>query len=299
MAVRVRSTEQLEHPVWRRMKSVLKIGELQGLVFKATDEQLVRAIRHPKETIELICLEAAEYDRRSEFLLPNIFPEKEWLKKIAVARFLNAPLFLLTYGKNDRFLFRLHRVTLDRSFKPAAEEIDRFADEKSFVIWWASIKRLNQTKRTVEAKPRQHRTRFDRVIERHGFQWGGNIDGFWMANRPPYVRAIFEVRQTHRYPLDEYDPARFFSGTAKKGGDYKTWLPLVYLHRRYDLPLVLITLNSREPDLFGFAEVQAVSERELIYADQMPPGRNVTADIGLFKKWLERRVNRAKPNFLP
>ncbi len=292
MSLRIRSTENLDHPVWQRLKSVFKIGDIQGLLLKATDEELIHCTRAPCEPIDMVCLEAVEYDQRTEFCTTKIFSEKEWLKKIAIARFFNAPLYLLSYGSNDRYLFRLHSVSCDASYKPMLREVRKFPDEAAFITWWATVKTLSQTKFTVEAKPRQRLTHFDRVIEKHGFQWGGNIDGFIMASHPPYVRAIIEVRQTRRRTVTDYDPARYFSGTAKKGGDFKTWLPLVYLKKTFDLPLVLITLSAKERRAFGFAEVVSLNYKKLFYADERPPTQNITEHIKVFQKWMQTITNQ-------
>lgn len=162
-----------------------------------------------------------------------------------------------------------------------------FTDEASFIGWWRSIKKLTQTKATVEARQRQDRTTFDNVLERNGLAWGGNIDGFLLDSRIQDVKAVLEIRQSRNFVVEMYDPANYFGGTKTKGGDFKTWLPLIYVKKAYGLPIILITMSTKSPGKMGFAEIQKMSETRLYYSGNVDPTKNVTGKIEDFAEWLQ------------
>ena len=70
------------------------------------------------------------------------------------------------------------------------------------------------------------------------------MDGFVLTDDGNEIKAVIELRQSRRSMVDRYDPARYFLGTATKGGDFKTWLPLIYVKKAYNIPLVLISAES-------------------------------------------------------
>lgn len=285
MAIRIRTTEKHPHPIWEKFVSEYKVSEIQGFIFQSTDEKLIAATKAGNQSIKIHCLEAAEYDQDEEFYPENFFSSSEWIGKINTSKFFNSKLYFLTHQPNDEYLFRLHDVT-ERSGEVLFNEIECFEDDERFIRWWTSIKTLKQTKKTYEAKARQDETIFDSVIEKKGSAWGGNVDGFILSDDTNSVKAIIEIRQSRSFPVEKYDPANYFLGTARKGGDFKTWLPLVYLKKAYNIPLVLLTLTTKDDKQFGYTEVSSISYKKLHYEDDIPPTKNVTDSFENFKLWL-------------
>jgi hypothetical protein len=186
---------------------------------------------------------------------------------------------------NDEVLFRLHDV-VHQNGVIQFQKVNDFKDQEVFIEWWRSVKKLKQTKKTVEAKPRQALTVFDNIIESNGFSWGGNMDGFILNNHKNAVIATIEVRQSRSFPIENYDPARYFSGTQTKGGDFKTWLPMVYLKKAFGIPIVLLTLSTKSVNKFGYTEVNSINYKRIFYQDNVPPTSNITDDFEVFKSWL-------------
>lgn len=291
MAIRIRTTEKHPHPIWEKLIEEFPIAEIQGFIFSCTDEELIAATKSSDRSISLQCLEAVEYDSDEEFVPENFFSIQQWTNKINASAFFNSTLLLLTHKPNDSVLFKLHQV-LEKDGNIIFKEVSLFKDEESFIGWWRSIKKLTQTKKTVEARPRQGLTVFDNVIEKNGYSWGGNMDGFILTDKDNSVKAIIEVRQSRSFPIEKYDPANYFSGTATKGGDFKTWLPLVYLKKAYNIPIILLTFSTKSGTSYGFTEVLSINESKLFYVNNVSPTKNVNNDFNILKKWVNELVNR-------
>jgi hypothetical protein len=285
MAIRIRTTEKHPHPIWEKLIKEFPVSEIQGFVFTCSDEELIEATKSSNMKIPIQCLEAIEYDSPEEFTPENIFSNYDWLNKIKSANFFNSSLLLLSYMPNDTVLFKLHEV-VPNADTVQFELVNEFQNETTFVEWWRSIKKLDQTKKTVEARERQALTVFDDIIEKNGFSWGGNMDGFIINSLNNAVIATIEVRQSRSFPIEQYDPAKYFSGTVRKGGDFKTWLPMVYLKKAYGVPIVLLTLSTKSGNKFGYTEVKSINYKRIFYQNDIPPTANITEDFEVLKNWL-------------
>jgi len=291
VTIRIRTTEQHPHPIWERLVSDFSVAEIQGFIFSCKDDELITATRKSDGAISIQCLEAAEYDSEEEFVPENFFSVNDWISKVSAAAFFKSTLLFLTHKTNDDALFRLHKVVV-KDKKIIFDNLTQFKNELSFINWWQSVKKLSQTKKTVEARLRQNLTLFDRIIEKYGYSWGGNMDGFIISDSDNLVKAIIEVRKSNYSTIEEYDPAKYFLGTKTKGGDFKTWLPLIYLKKAYNLPLILLTLSTKSKLEFGFTEVNTISTSRLFYVDDIPPTKNVTDNYEKFKDWIMKLTNR-------
>lgn len=284
MTIKIRSTETVPNPMLQRIFSEFIIAEIQGFILQATDEQLWEATIKSTNSIKIQCLEAVEIDNKTELNPELIFTKEEWIHKINAANFFGSNMLLLSHLKDDTCLFRLHEIVKYES-TIIIKEIESFDDENKFMKWWKSIKLLTQTKATYEARVRQGHTIFDQIIEKNGSAWGGNIDGIVLSDSQDHVRAIIEVRQTHTFPLTRYDPAIFFSGSRTKSGDFKTWLPLMYLKNAYNIPVILITVSTLDTTKFGYAEIEKIDRNALYYKKNITPNQNLTDSIHKLKEW--------------
>lgn len=285
MTIKIRSTEKTsQHPIIKKLFTKFIIGDIQGAIFQSNEAQLLEATAKNNNSIKIQCLEAVEIDNISELNPELIFKKEEWIRKINAAKFFGSNLLLLSHLNGDTHLFRLYEVTKQES-EIVFTEINSFNDEKDFMVWWKSIKLLEQTKAVYEARERMNNTIFDNIIEKNGSSWGGNIDGCILSDSQDKVYAIIEIRQTHKIPLDRYDPAQFFLGTRTKSGDFNTWLPLIYLKKSYHIPLILITINSSENSKFGHTEVENIDRTALHYKNNLRPNQNLTDDVTKVKNW--------------
>ncbi|MFC1872491.1 hypothetical protein ACFLYV_02080 [Chloroflexota bacterium] len=291
MAITIRTTERYKHhPIWDNIVSEFNIAGIQGLIFQCTDGGLIEAKNTGTKDIPIYCLEALEYDTDGEFYPENFFTKNEWINKINTAAFFKSKLLLLTHKRHDHILFKLYNVVIEDN-EVVLKQVDIFKDEAKFISWWKSIKKLSQTKRTVEAAPRQANTIFDGILEKYGAAWGGNVDGFFLSENRRSVVAILEVRQSNNFLVETYDPARYFLGTATRGGDFKTWLPLIYLKNAYKIPIILVTLSTKDTSKLGFAEVSSINNNCLLYVNGISPTRNVTDKFSFFKSWASELID--------
>lgn len=290
MAIRIRTTEKHPHPVWNKLVMEFQVAEIQGFIFTCTDEELIAATKAGDKQIPIQCLEAVEYDRPEEFIPENIFSKNEWINKIHSASFFGSNLLLLSHMPQDNVLFKLNEVVMDQG-TVQFQSVKEFKDQDAFIQWWQSVKKLRQTKNTVEARPRQALTIFDQMIESNGFRWGGNMDGFILDKDRSKVIATIELRQSRNFKIEDYDPARYFAGTHTKGGDFKTWLPMVYLKKAYGVPIVLLTLSTISGNKLGYTDVASINHKRIFYTDNIPPTANITEDFDKFKNWLIQLTN--------
>lgn len=291
MAIRRRTTEKHPHPVWQKLAGVYKVVEIEGFLFGCTDEELIAAARARTACIPVHCIEAVECDSVDEFDCLRFFNEAEWRQKIAAAKFFGSSLQLVSHVKGDPQLFRVHAADVVHK-RLTFTEVHRFEKEAAFAAWWQSVKKLRQSKAQVEAAPRQELTIIDGVLGRNGLQWGGNIDGLVLTNNEEKVVALLELRQTRISRVEAYDPAKYYSGTHTKGGDFKTWLPLVYLQKAYNLPLVLLTVSTVDETKLGFTEIRGINKKQLFYVNNCPPAANATECFDRFQQWLDELINR-------
>ena len=291
MAIRRRTTENHPHPIWQKLAEEFNIVEMEGLVFECSDDELIKATKAGTATIPVHCIEAVECDTKEEFGYLDFYKESEWLKKLSAANFFNSRLRLISHVLNDEHLFTVHEVGVVNE-KLSFAEVKQFSNELGFIKWWKTLKKLSQSKGQVEARPRQSLTIIDGVMTKHGLQWGGNVDGFILTNDNKRVSAIIELRQSRKTIVEKYDPATYYLGTPTKGGDFKTWLPLVYLQKAYNIPLILLTVSTLDETKMGYTEVRGINEKRIFYVNDISPTRNVTGDFSKFSSWLNKVISR-------
>lgn len=175
------------------------------------------------------------------------------------------------------------------------ESIDPRADRKkksvNFADWWRKLKGTEQSKPLYKASPRL--SYFDRLLAEHGLSWGGNIDGF-ILNSNMRTQVIIETRYTKKIPLEDYDPAVFFSPHYTRAGDYKTWEPVVLLASMLEAPLFLFTFERKsDRERIGFAIVDSISTQELKYQD-IPPNKNITEGIENIRHQIMKNLSRKR-----
>lgn len=296
MAIRRRTTEKHPHPIWEKVTKAYNIVEMEGFIFECSDNKLVEATRASSPTIPIHCIESVECDTKEEFNYLSFFDESDWFKKVLTANFFGSSLKLVSHVPKDEHLFRVHEIDIVNG-QLVFNEVKQFQNEPAFIEWWKTLKKLSQSKGQVEARPRQGLTIIDGIIEKGGLQWGGNVDGFVLTDSNNRVVAIIELRQSRKKEVELYDPADYFLGTTTKGGDFKTWLPLIYLQKAYNLPLVLITVSTLDETKFGYTEVRGINKSQLFYVNDISPKVNVTSDFGKFELWFNNLISNISTSY--
>lgn len=286
--MKLRSTEERVNPFWEQIKSQFEICDLQGLLIGAPKNHLEKAVQDEIYELELTGVEAVELDINDSLEnIVNIFKPRDWKLKLEFVGALNSRLYLVAYLSQ----FYIYRVKEQKAGDFPDIALEQTLNDIEFVRWWADRKKIIQTKPMYEAKIRQADTIFDGVLEGNGLAWGGNIDGV-LFDRKHVTSALIEVRTSKRQPVNLYDPKRYFFGTARKSGDYMTWLPLWYVAKKLDVPLVLLTFSTYSKGECGAAVVENITSSGLMYKGR-PPNMTLFNSIKDLKSWFESIIGRS------
>jgi hypothetical protein len=274
--LRIRSTER-PHDFSRRLYEALGIQSLQGLTLDSRNRFTAG-------------IEAVEFESVAEANPAGVFTGNEWLAKYALCRALSIPLFLVTHTNGDTSIEVL--LISEEAGSLRFELVEKMTFDR-FRNWWATIKGTVQTKGLIEARSRV--SLFDTELEKGRLSWGGNIDGYLLAeNRRPL--EIIEERFTGRSSLESYDPAEYYLGLPGRGGDYHTWQPLALLAIQLRIPLVLLTFErNSDRERVGFAVVNEISSESLSYRHG-PPSQTLVQGIEEIRKTIQKSFTEAPPS---
>jgi len=105
------------------------------------------------------------------------------------------------------------------------------------------------------------------------------------------VLAIFEKRIcTFKppYTVDNYDPNRFFHGSANRKGDFPSWNILFDLAKKMNVSLILFTFDTSENKKLGAAKITGISQLGgITYKNNVRPcNRLFSNDLPKVKEWL-------------
>lgn len=265
-----RDTER-HHELANSVFSNINIYDMQGLLINSHN-QFSAAI------------EAFELDSNELFNLNEAFSEQELKAKYILAKKLNIPFFIITYNKGTDF-FTINEIAYNSQNSSLFINKISSLNFSDFVTWWGRLKGTLQTKELFEAANRTKK--IDEILEKHGLSWGGNVDGFILSlSKDETILGIVEKRLSHKYNIENYDPANFFH---YRGGDYNTWLPLITLSKQLNCPLFLMTFNINDNKNFGLAVVDNINGG-LNYRSATP-NENIFNDISKAKKWMSNYMN--------
>lgn len=269
--MKIRTTEKL-HSFQKKLYKSINAFDLQGLLM---DEN--RNFTAAVEAIEFEDYEIPDFK--------NVFSDEELLAKYALADALAVPFFLIQFSKGNYGIRKVYKSSEDIIGLTKIEN----KNEKEFIDWWKQFKRTNQTHPLSNgAENRICNTIFDKVLRKHGLEWGGNIDGFIISKRK--VVAIIDNITIGKAsaPLDGYkaDPALYFS---KKGPKYETWLSSVKLASILGIPHFLFTLDGvdQNAEHIGFSTIRSLDKFGIYYVDDKKPFENILIGINNIKSALE------------
>jgi hypothetical protein len=144
-----------------------------------------------------------------------------------------------------------------------------------FISWWRSQQSFNQKKAMYNASSRISSSIIDNDLFSNSLAWGINIDGFILDEKTNKIKSVFEKRIcTYKppYSVENYDPNKFFHGTANRSGDYPSWNILFELSKKMGVALILLTFDTSTEKKVGLAKVNSISQQNgLTYLENIKP----------------------------
>jgi hypothetical protein len=235
------------------------------------------------------CLEGIEYDNDEMIDLSIVFSHNQLHSKLYLSKLLNLPLYFMVYQSSRFFIFQVFEVNGSVEFK-----LKENFNEEEFVLWWRKLKGHKQNKPFHEPNRINHSI-FDIVIEKRGFSWGGNIDGFMFKRKK--IVCIIENIYTQKNPLnsEKGDPRTYFK---TKGPNYNSWKPIVLLSRMLNVPLFLITWDGKSnQEQVGFSVIDKLSPDDIVYRGN-PPYKNVIRGKDLIIETIFENLFQVPPDFI-
>jgi hypothetical protein len=151
-----------------------------------------------------------------------------------------------------------------------------------FINWWRSQQSFNQKKAMYNASGRIEQSIIDIDLFSNSLAWGVNIDGFTYDTQTNRVVTIYEKRIcTYKppYKVDNYDPNRFFHGSATRSGDFPSWKILFELSNQFNASLLLFTFDTSDAHKVGASKIIDISQHlGIIYKDNIKPFDNIFND---------------------
>jgi len=237
-------------------------------------------------------IEAVEYSENETVSLNTIFSFDDWKGKHCLCNELDIPLYLLSYKHKEKTI-NIYEVEVNGgTVSFYTHSTKNFND---FCSWYAKLKGTIQEKPLYEADSRK--SFFDNLIESNGIYWGGNIDGY-IVDDDENIRCIIETRLSNRALVNRYDPSRYFKGTYRKKGDYKTWEPLFLLAIRLEIPLFLLTFSRlTTEEKVGFSTLDSMSQDAITFQDDFPQN-NILEGVDSLRKEFETKLNLRPPRII-
>lgn len=227
-------------------------------------------------------IEAFELTESEVFSISSVFSEKELHAKMLLSEKLKIPFYIIAYVDKDSF-FSIYNIVREQE-NVVIGSIEKYSFDK-FIGWWRGLKGTPQTKTLHEAGLRIAKSKVDQILAKENLAWGGNVDGFIVSKDGKNILGVLEKRLSTKAPLNNYDPAHYFSSKHNRGGDYRTWHPLITLSNILSCPLFLLTLHKNNDSKFGLAVIDNIENDTLSYKSP-PPCNNLFEDITKAKRWM-------------
>jgi hypothetical protein len=271
-----RDTER-NHPYANEVFSYLNIFDIQGLL---------------KEDDVYKCgIEAYQVEDFNSIRFDLLKPQEEKARFIFCAQ-LGVPYYIIitseasgTYQYYDTVLTNgIINYVLKYNFTKA-----------NFINWWRSQQSFNQKKAMYNAGSRIAQSIIDIDLFGNSLAWGVNIDGFTYDTQTNRVVSIYEKRIcTYKppYTVDNYDPNRFFHGTANRSGDFPSWNILFELTKKMNVSLLLFTFDTSSNKKLGASKIIGISQQSgLSYKQNIKPNLNLFIDnLPNIRKWVNENI---------
>ena len=272
----IRRDSERNHPYAHEVFRYLNIFDIEGLL---------------KENDTYHCGVEAYQVTDFNFIRFDLLNQQEEIARYKFCSQLYVPYYIIITSEADgsyqiyNTLFNNNRINY--SLRNAFSRED-------FLIWWRSQQSFHQLKPMYIAAARIEHSIIDKDLFANSLAWGVNIDGFIADDLSDKVTAIIEKRIcTHKppYTVQNYDPDKFFHGTANRSGDYPAWHILFELSKRMNVNLILFTFDTSMDYKIGAARIIDVNHNGITYAGNIKPNQNIIRDnIEDLKLWLKANV---------
>ena len=263
----IRRDTERKHQFADNLFSEMKIFDLQGLLKNDTNYKCG--------------LECYQVRRFTDIDFSKLDKEVEKSRCIFCAK-LNVPYYIIFTEEMDRY-YRIYKVSISND--DIEYTLTWEFNTSSFIMWWRNQQNFSQSKPMYNASKRIESSIIDKVLFENSLAWGMNIDGFSL-NDNNEIYAIYEKRIcTYKppYTVENYDPNRFFKGTATRAGDFYSWNLLYELSINLDAHLFLLTFDTSVRRLFGFSEIIDIDSNGIKYRKGVKPYEKVFRGIDEFR----------------
>lgn len=272
-----RTTEIRNHNFQQRLFKEINAFDLQGLTMNFARSSFTAGV-------EYFDLELNEYlelqkNPSNVFNLPEMLAIEHIHAQLLLTRKLDIPLYYI-FGYEDEFF--VDELSLNNNKISHKSKVLNTLD---FVKFWRTIKGTLQTQSTDRngAKDRSDKTRIDKILEKQGLAWGGNIDGFIIQNGEiiSIIDCISIGPGSQKITGDLTDPKADPGLYFKIGPTFKTWEATITLARAIGVPHLLFTLDivNLNSETIGLTGIDFLSRRGIRYFKGIKPNNNVIYDL--------------------
>lgn len=237
-------------------------------------------------------VEAIEYeDGDDKSIVP--FTESDIHARYVLACEAGIPFYLICYMDK---LYKIIKV--NEKDDQIILRMNHKLEEDEFVQWWGEHKKTIQTKQLDNGgEARVGKTIFDCVLRRHGYEWGGNIDGFVLTEDRKRVKYIIDNISVSNPNLDD-EPSHYFnSNNPKHGPRYEGWYAAVKLAKTLNVPHALFTIDKLSPtqEHIGFTIIDRLTPEGIFYVDNIMPNKNIVEKMENIVRVVNERIAAASP----
>jgi hypothetical protein len=272
--MKIRTTER-KHNFTKELFDELNIFSLESLTMNENDEFTS-------------CIEGIDFENEN-INLNIIFTHNQIQSKLFLSNLLDIPFYLMVHSMGVFFIYEVIKNNGESVFQKRFE-----FNEDDFVGWWRNLKGHKQNKPYYEPN-RINNSIFDIVIEKRGFSWGGNVDGFMFKSKK--IVCIIENIYTQKNPInsEKGDPRTYFKS---KGPNFNSWKPIVILSIKLNIPLFLFTWDGKsEDEKIGFSIIDKLTYEDIFYRYNIPPYKQIIEGKTHIKNFILNNLNESPPVF--
>lgn len=318
MAVYKRRSSENKHPFEAKMFNKFGMSELQGL--------LVDAEWHPTVGLEAIEVTSpSDFEKLKLNYIENIkyvyniitsndlLTHDELRDRLIFTQKLSIPFYLVFYiasNKETQFILTSLSIAHKNNGNTLTVDESVILNEDGFINWW------NKNKGTVQCKPftngagsRVSSTYIDRILEKHGLKWGGNIDAFLIdVNKEDYmkseIKCIIDFLSCSRHMEVNADPRKWYNdGNPKHGPKYEGFKTQSTIASILGVPhlIIYIDKSNKNQKKAALSSVKEISPDNIILTEELDthkeliPCHNIKYGMQEIGKELNRIIKMSEP----
>lgn len=294
-----RTTENVNHNFQKKLYNNLNAFDLQGLTMNKSRDGFIAGIEYFDLTSQEYKL--VKSNPYSVFEMDTMLSHDLIKAQAIFTKQLKVPLYYIWGYKNDKNSYHFLRDEIHLNDNRMSNKFESISLQQ-LIKFWRKIKPTHQTNPYDKngAKYRAEKTRIDEILEEHGLEWGGNIDGFIIKDKKVIAIidciSIGEKSQTNTHGLNDpnADPALYFK---RRGPKYETWLSTVTLAKVLNVPHLLLTLNkvNQNQEAIGLTAIDHLSSEGIFYNEDIAPNANVVQGLNNIHGEIFKLLKNLKP----